>query len=259
MPIRLAPYDPSRDFVAKVAFRAGGKIWSKDEPFDKNFVNGRVLEQLYEQRRIGDPDDSPKLSRSAKRIAGHCRAFVDSVRAHVARVGQTLSPVEAHEQLVAEKQSEDTEGSSGAQPSTAGGGEGGSSKEPDTPQGVPAAPEQAAPTPQDTQGAPGTAREAPGAEGSTSASSGSASAPPVSTVNAGDADSSPVTSEAAGAPAGEAVTTAATNDERDAKVEQLMIDHSQSQLIDKAADLPGVNSKTPKKKLAELLVDAGRS
>lgn len=56
MPITLAAFDPSRDFVAKCNFRAGGSIWLRKQPFDKTAVNDRVLRQLYEGRKIGYPD-----------------------------------------------------------------------------------------------------------------------------------------------------------------------------------------------------------
>lgn len=221
MPIRLEPFDPSRSFVCAAGFRAAGKLYGKSIPFDKTSVNMRVLEQLYEQRRIVYANAQPKMARGPKRVAQLLKGFVGSVREHHAR---TLTPVEAHEQLVAEKQIEDTEGSSGAQPPAADGGEGGSSKEPESQQEASAAPEQAAST-----------HSTPDAE----------------------APDSPNEDEAAAAPVGEAATAAATNAERDAKVEQLMIDHSQSQLLEMAKGIAGLNSKSSKKRIAEALVDAG--
>jgi hypothetical protein len=119
---------------------------------------------------------------------------------------------------------------------------------------------------QDTEGASGTAREAPGAEESTSATSGSASAPqdggggpepasPDLITEAEAKQSAPASSEAAAAPAGDSATVAA--DSREARIDALMIAHSQKQLLELAKDLPGVSSKTPKATAAALLVDAG--
>lgn len=61
MPIALAPFDPSRDFIAQTNFRAGGRIWLRKSAFDKAYVNERVLGQLYEARKIAyAADESAK-------------------------------------------------------------------------------------------------------------------------------------------------------------------------------------------------------
>lgn len=209
MPIALAPYDPSRNFICGASFRAGGKIWSRGQSFDKTVVNGRVLEQLYDQRRLVYADAEPKLARGPKRIASLLKQFISTtVAAHAAVLSRN------------------------------------------------------------SDGASGTAREAPGAEESASASSGSASAPqgeaaeqtvsPTdSTADAEDVPDSPDANEAAAAPLGEDATAAATVSERDGQIERLMIDHSQTQLLEKAAGIAGMSSKTPKAKIAAALVDAG--
>lgn len=209
MPIALAPYDPSRNFICGASFRAGGKIWSRGQSFDKTVVNGRVLEQLYDQRRLVYADAEPKLARGPKRIASLLKQFIrTTVAAHAAVLSRN------------------------------------------------------------SDGASGTAREAPGAEESASASSGSASAPQGEaaeqtaspTDSTADAEASPALpneDEAAAAPLGEDATAAATVSERDGQIERLMIDHSQTQLLEKAAGIAGMSSKTPKAKIAAALVDAG--
>lgn len=213
MPIALAPFDSSRDFIAQTSFRAGGVIWQRKKPFDKSFVNARVLEQLYNQRKLAYAPFERKRSPLAgvpSSIAEHARRFVDSILAHT----RTLTPREAHSEAVAEEQAEDN-------------------------------------------GASGTAREAPGVEESTSAQSGEASAPAIETVEGAAHEAAPPEAEAAAAPVGDAATAAATD--RDQAVERLMIDNSQSQLFEKAKDLPNITVTTSKKALAEALVDAGRT
>lgn len=86
MPIALEPFNPSRNFVAKIDFRAGGVVHPKGHPFRKHFVNERVLRQLYEARKIGYGDASPltekERKRASKRMNGLLASFAASVLAH---------------------------------------------------------------------------------------------------------------------------------------------------------------------------------
>lgn len=207
MPIALAPFDPSRDFVAKTNFRAGGLIHARHAKFNKACVNERVLRQLYDGRKIGYPE--VPHHKGHKRVGKLLASFAASVLAH-ARWDH-----------------------------------------------------------RDNDGASGTAREAPGAEESASATSDSVSAPkrgvarPTqdATPNLNDEKAeedvavAPTSSEAAAAPVGDAATAAATD--REAKVEKLVVDFAHKQLVEMAKDLPGINSRTPKMAIAAALVDAG--
>jgi hypothetical protein len=171
MPIALEPFDLSRDFVAQTNFRAGGVIWMRKKPFDKSYVNDRVLRQLYEARKIA------------------------------------YAPPVALE---------------------------------------------------DTKGASGKARKAPGAEESTSAQSGPASAPNETAKDAEEDTAEPSEAEAAAAPVGGAATAAAETVDRETLIKRLVKAHNHDTLFAKASGLAGVTKTQTKAEIAAALVDAGR-
>lgn len=67
MGLSLKKFDASKDFVTAAAFRANGKAWGKGFPFDKESIDVRTLQLLYEQRKLvyADSDDARKLIRHA--------------------------------------------------------------------------------------------------------------------------------------------------------------------------------------------------
>jgi hypothetical protein len=109
MPIYLPPFDPTRSFVAKTNFRAGGVIWLRDQAFDNSAVNVRVLGQLYDQRKIayaadgaaaGQPKSEPQpKNKGPKRLGALLNSFLASVtRARDMTAGEeqiAASPPEA--------------------------------------------------------------------------------------------------------------------------------------------------------------------
>jgi hypothetical protein len=58
MPVHLKPFDASRDFVALRNFRFNGDIIMRRDVFDKGLCTERKLQQLYETRHIGYPEDN---------------------------------------------------------------------------------------------------------------------------------------------------------------------------------------------------------
>lgn len=85
MPNMLAPFDPSRDFIAKTGFRAAGLLYQRRDSFKKDTVNERVLRQLYEARKIGysdEPRDRGPKDKSHKRMGHLLASFAASVLAH---------------------------------------------------------------------------------------------------------------------------------------------------------------------------------
>lgn len=119
MPIALKPFDPTRDFVAQTFFRAGGVIWKRKQPFDKSFVNERVLRQLYEARKIAYAADVPPEPPIAIDEPGDD------------------TPVEQHETEVAAQEAEINEGATEAAEAPA-------------PDGESPSPDAAAPPPDET-------------------------------------------------------------------------------------------------------------
>jgi hypothetical protein len=219
MPVSLKPFDPNRDFVARTAFRCAGRLYGKDTPFDKFTVNERLLESLYQQRKIGfaekpGEDRSPR-TKAHKRMGKLLASFAASVL--------------AHRRWDHHGNSEGASGPAREAPSA-------------TLLGV-AEPEQSGERIEDRAPAEG---EAGGPESSASPTIAEAAA----------SEPAPADAEAAAAPAGEAGTVAA---DREAKIDQLMIDHSQTKLLDMAKGLEGAHLRTPKRDLAALLVDAGRA
>jgi hypothetical protein len=63
--IRLAPFDPSRDFIVnRLDLLCNGRRYSKGDPFDPAGVKDRIVRMLYDQRAIGyvSDDTTPRPS-----------------------------------------------------------------------------------------------------------------------------------------------------------------------------------------------------
>lgn len=56
------PYDPTRDFVARKAFTCRGVKYAPGAPFDRDAVDDRRLQQMYEGRWLEFTRVPPKKS-----------------------------------------------------------------------------------------------------------------------------------------------------------------------------------------------------
>lgn len=238
MPIALEPFDPSRDFVAQNFFRAGGKIWTRKEPFDKSYVNERVLRQLYEARQIAYPPATEA-------------AEADSAPEGSSTTEIAVSP--ASEPPAAAEGPSDTEEASGtareapgaSESSDATSGEASASE----PTGEEAVPEDAPPSESTETTADAVTEAAPAADEAAAAPAGEAA------TAAAEAEMPQLDHDHDGNAGGSEPDNTGSPEEL---IKRLVGRHTHAQLLEQAKDLKGVTKSQTKAELAAVLVKAGR-
>lgn len=109
MAIRLAPFDPRRDFVAMRDFVCRGANVAADEPFDKSSVAQRTLRILYEGRSITyapvadkKPVEPPRPMTEAEKSDLSLHHTKPQLAAMLAKFGVTSDPKWTKAELVEE-------------------------------------------------------------------------------------------------------------------------------------------------------------